>query len=440
MQVSDNKKNKIMKTGKVLLLFLSVAFFLLSAGCSDNGRNGSVLPDADNGGLILPEGFSALVVADTLGAGRHIAVRKNGDIYLALRRLKNGNGLVALRDEDGDGHADIINYYANTLTTGMDVDDNYLYFSNFTDVYRVPLSEGDLLPAEEPVAIVSGFPLQTQHPDKTFALDGIGNIYVNVGAPSNACQEKDRTPGSPGMDPCPLLELQAGIWKFRADIPGQKQVPDGRRYAYGIRNSIALAWNHVNEKLYVVQHGRDQLYQFYPELYTPQEGAELPAEEFLLVEDGDFFGWPYCYYDQFKKQKLLAPEYGGDTEATGRCMDAKDPIMAFPGHLAPNDLLFYTGNQFPERYRNGAFIAFHGSWNRAPEVQEGYYVAFVPFKDGLPSGEMEVFADGFAGVEVVKSPGNAVYRPMGLAQGPDGSLYISDSEKGRIWRVIYTGN
>jgi glucose/arabinose dehydrogenase len=111
--------------------------------------------------------------------------------------------------------------------------------------------------------------------------------------------------------------------------------------------------------------------------------------------------------------------------------------MAFPGHLAPNDLLFYTGNMFPERYRNGAFIAFHGSWNRSPLEQKGYFVAFVPFVNGLPSGEMETFADGFAGVKVIKSPNDAVYRPMGLAQGPDGSIFVSDSEEGRIWRIIY---
>ena len=425
---------------KNLILPVIIAVVLLFAGCSSRQRGIEIAADADNGGLVLPQGFSALVVADTLGSGRHIAVRKNGDIYLALRRMKNGNGIAALRDNNGDGRADVIKYYAGTLTTGMDVDDNFLYYSNFNEVFRVPLADGELLPVEDPVVIVTGFPLQNQHQDKTFALDGMGNIYVNVGAPSNACQEKDRTPGSPGMDPCPLLELQAGIWKFRSDIPGQTQVSDGHRYASGIRNSIALSWNTMENKLYVVQHGRDQLYQFFPELYTSQEGAELPAEEFFDVEDGDFFGWPYCYYDHLKKQKLLAPEYGGDTKETGRCEDAKNPIMAFPGHLAPNDLLFYSGNQFPERYRNGAFIAFHGSWNRAPEVQEGYYVAFVPFRNGLPTGEMEVFADGFAGVEVIKSPGNAVYRPMGLAQGPDGSLFISDSEKGRIWRVIYNEN
>ncbi len=394
--------------------------------------------DNNNAGLILPDGFSALVVADNLGSGRHIAIKKNGDIYMALRSLKNGNGIVALRDTNGNGRADLIHYFGKTLTTGIDIKNGFLYFSNFSEVFRVALPQEELVPEEEPVVIATGFPVQHQHQDKTFALDNAGYIYVNVGAPSNACQVVDRTPGSPGMDPCPLLERHAGIWRFRADLPGQDQMTDGYRYASGIRNSIAIAWNFSNNKLYVVQHGRDQLYQLYPDLYTEQQGAELPAEEFFLVGDGDYFGWPYCYYDQFKKQKMLAPEYGGDGKTTGRCTDAKDPIMAFPGHLAPNDLLFYTGNMFPKRYMNGAFIAFHGSWNRAPLPQEGYYVAFVPFENGLPSGEWEVFANGFAGTDVIVSPGDAVYRPMGLAQGPDGSLYVSDSEKGRIWRIIYT--
>jgi glucose/arabinose dehydrogenase len=214
------------------------------------------------------------------------------------------------------------------------------------------------------------------------------------------------------------------------------QTSEGHHFASGIRNSIAIAWNTANNKLYVVQHGRDQLAQFYPDLYNEQQGAELPAEEFFVVEDGDFFGWPYCYYDQFKKQKVLAPEYGGNSAATGRCDKAKAPIMAFPGHLAPNALLFYTGKMFPDRYRNGAFVAFHGSWNRSPE-QKGYFVAFIPFENGMPSGEMETFADGFSGVKAVKSPNDATYRPMGLAQGPDGAIYVSDSEEGRVWKITY---
>jgi len=102
--------------------------------------------------------------------------------------------------------------------------------------------------------------------------------------------------------------------------------------------------------------------------------------------------------------------------------------------------LFYKGKQFPDRYKNGAFIAFHGSTDKAPYPKAGYIIAFVPFKDGKPSGPWEVFADGFAKVDPIVSVSNAVYRPMGLAEGPDGSLYISDTEKGKIWRVLYTGD
>jgi glucose/arabinose dehydrogenase len=418
----------------IMLVFVTSAFCIRNQSAQSNQPSSN---QSDNAGLTLPGGFSATVFADKLGFGRHIIANGNGDVYLALQKLKNGKGIAALRDTDGDGKADKIEYFANTITTGIDISAGYLYFSNFTKVFRVPLAQGELVPAGNPVVIATGFEEQNQHQDKTFALDNSGNLYVNVGAPSNACQQVDRTPGSPGIDPCPQLERHAGIWRFKADVPDQDQVVNGHHYASGIRNSVAIAWNSSNNKLYVVQHGRDQLAQFYPDLYTIQQGAELPAEEFFLVEDGDNFGWPYCYYDQFKKQKILAPEYGGDAKAVGRCDKAKTPIMAFPGHLAPNDLLFYTGNMFPERYKNGAFIAFHGSWNRAPLDQKGFFVAFVPFQNGLPSGEMETFADGFAGVKVVNSDNEAQYRPMGLAQGPDGCIYVSDSEEGRVWRITY---
>jgi glucose/arabinose dehydrogenase len=115
----------------------------------------------------------------------------------------------------------------------------------------------------------------------------------------------------------------------------------------------------------------------------------------------------------------------------------RDPLVDFPAHWAPNDLEFYTGTQFPGEYRGGAFVAFHGSWNRAPLPQAGYNVAFAPFEGEEPTGSWTVFADGFAGNDV--SPNGAAHRPVGLAQGPDGSLYISDSRVGRIWRVMYVG-
>jgi len=425
------------------LLFLLITGFLFFPACKNGIKEKStdyLKGDSENGGIQLPKGFSALIVADSLGRGRHIAVAKNGDIYLRLRQLKNGKGTVALRDTNKDGKADIIRYFGNTYGTGVSIHEGYIYVSDFQTVLRYKKTESRLLPDTIPEIIAAGFPEQNQHRDKPFTFDDRGNMYVNVGAPSNACMVKTRTPNTPGTDPCPQLKRHAGIWRFNDSKPDQKQVEDGYRYASGIRNSIALRWNFAEDNLYVVQHGRDQLFQFFPELYSEEDGANLPAEELLLVEDGSDFGWPYCYYDLFKKKKVLGPEYGGDGEKQGRCKAKDDPVMAFPAHMAPNDILFYTGDMFPERYKNGAFIAFHGSWNRAPLEQKGYFVVFVPFKKGLPSGNWEVFADGFAGTQPVMSPGDAIHRPVGLAQGPDGSLYVSDSRRGTIWRIFYHDN
>lgn len=393
--------------------------------------------DTDNAGLKLPEGFSATTFADDVGHARHVDVNSNGDVYVSLSRVKNGGGLVCLRDTDHDGHADIIKYHGIYDGTGVMLHKGYVYFGADTVIVRYKLTDGELVPTGDPEVIAEGFDHQTQHETKPITFDNDGNMYVTVGAPSNACQVQDRTKGSPGMDPCPILELHGGIWQFKDDVLHQDQAKDGHRYATGIRNAVAIRWNNAVNALYAVQHGRDQLSQFYPQYYTEQQSANLPAEEFLLVENGSNFGWPYCYYDDAQNKKVLAPEYGGDGVKIGRCSEADDPIMAFPAHTAPNDLLFYTGNMFPEKYKNGAFIAFHGSWNRAPEPQEGFYVVFVPFKDKLPSGKWEVFASGFAGADVIKSPGDAKHRPCGLAQGPDGSLFVTDDAHGRVYRITY---
>jgi glucose/arabinose dehydrogenase len=133
---------------------------------------------------------------------------------------------------------------------------------------------------------------------------------------------------------------------------------------------------------------------------------------------------------------VLAPEYGGDGKKVGECAQKKGPVAVFPAHWAPNALAFYTGSMFPTTYRGGAFIAFHGSWNRAPEPQDGYNVVFQPMADGRASGPYQVFADGFAGPR--KEPGLAAHRPAGVAVGPDGALYISDDQAGTVWRVSYS--
>ncbi len=393
--------------------------------------------DKDNAGLKLPEGFSALIFADSLGNARHLEVNSNGDVYVSLSRLKNGGGMVCLRDENKDGRADVIKYHGIYDGTGIGLHNGYVYFGADTLIVRYKLTDGELMPSETAEIIAGGFSAENQHSSKPMTFDQNGNMYVTVGAPSNACQEHDRTKGSHGIDPCPLLDLHGGIWRFKANALNQDQAKDGYRYATGIRNAVAITWNNTENKLYAIQHGRDQLAQFFPEYFTDEQSAVLPAEEFLLVEDGSNFGWPYSYFDPAQNKKVLAPEYGGDGIKTDRCEAFTDPIVAFPAHTAPNDILFYTGNMFPDKYKNGAFVAFHGSWNRAPLPQEGYYVVFVPFKGKLPSGEWEIFATGFAAVDVIKSPRDAKHRPCGLAQGPDGSLYISDDVSGRIYRIMY---
>lgn len=422
-------------------IILGICFSLMACSAETGSENEatSIAFDENNGGLELPDGFQAVLVAEDVGPARHLTVRDNGDIYLALSEEQDGAGIAALRDTNEDGVAEEIEYFGEHTGTGIDIRDGYLYRSSDLEVFRYEMSEDNLIPDTEAETIVTGLPEQNSHAAKSFTFDNSGNLYVNVGGPSNACQEDARSPESPGQDPCPQLERQGGIWQFLADETDQDQQEDGHRYATGIRNAVALDWNSSANKLYAVQHGRDQLNALWSDLFDEEENAQLPAEEFFSIEDGDNFGWPYSYYDHFQEKRVLSPEYGGDGEEVGRAEDFEEPIYAFPAHWAPNDLLFYNGEQFPEKYRNGAFVAFHGSWNRAPEKQEGYRVSFLPFDGEAPSGEDETFANGFAGTEEIESPSDAEHRPMGLATGPDGSLYISDSVKGNVWRIVYTG-
>ena len=422
----------------LMLTIILCAFKKTVASDTTRSATSGLMAYADNFQLKLQPGFSAVTVVDSLGRNRHLVVNTNGDIYVKLARLNDGKGIVVLREKAG-GTAAVVKSFANYTGTGIAFKNGYLYSSSDSIVYRYKLNEsGEVIAPDAPEIIVKGLLSRRSHSTKSIALDNAGNIYVNIGAPSNSCQVQERANGSKGADPCPLLDSAGGIWQFRADKLNQTY-SDGVRYATGTRNIVGLDWNNTTNELYAMQHGRDNFYQNWPELYDSVESAELPAEEFLLVKKGSNFGWPYCYYDQLQKKKILAPEYGGNKTTQGRCEGMDNPIIGFPGHWAPNALLFYTGNMFPEKYRNGAFIAFHGSWNRAPLKQKGYQVIFVPMKNGQPSGDWEVFADGFIGAPEIAVPRDAQYRPCGLAQGKDGSLYISDSVKGRIWKIVYKG-
>jgi glucose/arabinose dehydrogenase len=392
---------------------------------STAGNTGN--PPSANAGLTLPTGFSAAAIAENLGSPRHLVVTPQNDIYVHLANAKNGKGIIVLHE--GGSKATEKSSFANYGGTGIAIKGGYLYASSNSDIYRYKLNDkNEVIDPAKPETIVAGLTNKRMHNSKSIVLDNDGNIYVNIGAYSNICSDYDKDKKG-----CPVLVDAAGIWQFKADKLNQKQ-SDGIHYATGLRNVVGLDWNQQDNQLFVMQHGRDALHDLYPNLYTTKQSADLPAECMFALKKGDNAGWPYLYYDWMQHKKMLGPEYGGDgkKEADSKYLE---PAAAYPGHFAPDGLLFYTGSQFPEKYKNGAFIAFHGSWNRAPEPQEGYCVVFQPFKDGKPDGKYEVFADGFAGPN--KSPDGALHRPCGLAQGPDGSLYVTDDQKGTLYKINY---
>lgn len=401
----------------------------LLAACSSSPDGSAPGCDLD---LSLPTGFCAQVFADDLGALRHIGVSSNGDVYVArMATDDHTGGLVALRDTNADGRADLTQALPNSGGTGLVVTDDVIYMSTWTEVLRYRRRPAVLLPDAAPDTVLLGLP-ESGHGARSLVLETPDRLLVNIGAPTNSCQVADKQLGSPGRDPCPELESFAGVWRFDARRSTQRQA-DGHRVVSGVRHLVAMAL-HPSGTVYAAQHGRDDLREAFPSLYDEIAGADLAAEELFLLEEGRNYGWPYCYYDGIKRIKVLAPEYGGDGTRTDRCTSAAPPVYAFPAHWAPNGLLFYRGTMFPARYRGGAFVAFHGGWYRPPP-DNGFNVVFLPFDGDRPAGRHEVFADGFAGKN--RQPSRARHRPVGLAEGPDGALFITDDVRGRIWRVVY---
>jgi glucose/arabinose dehydrogenase len=387
--------------------------------------------DAENGGITLPKGFCALVVADNLAQPRHLVVMPNGDLFVSSSK----DGIIALRDTTGDGRADVTERWGGFRSSELAIRNGYLYADATTAIVRYPIAAGVLTPSGKADTVVGGLP-PGGHSAKTFAIGRDGTLYVNIGSRTNSCQERDRQLEVRGVDPCTERDSRAGIWAFRSDRTGQTPA-DGARFGAGIRNAVGMAIHPADGSLWATQHGRDQLAQNWPKLFDGAKSAETPAEELFQVGKGDDFGWPYCYFDRQLERKILAPEYGGDGKTTGRCSSYKGNAAAFPGHWAPNALMFYDGRSFPARYRNGAFVAFHGSWNRAPLPQQGFNVVFQPLKNGRADGPYEIFAQGFKPEQ--PGAGHPTRRPTGLATGPDGSLYLSDDAGGRIWRIVYRG-
>ncbi len=406
---------------------------------------------SNESGLTLPAGFCATIFADNLGHARDLAVSKSGVVYVNTWWGDNYPGekpptdafLVALQDKTGTGKADVTERFGGTAKmgefggTGVAIYNGSVYAELDDKIVRYELTPGSIVPQGAAVTVVSGLPLGGDHPMHPFAITTDGSLFVDVGTETNSCQLTNRTLKSPGADPCKELETRGGTWRFSANKANQTFSP-ADRYATGIRNGEGFAYDASGNHLFVTQHGRDQLHSNWPDLYKPEEEATLPAEELMLLKNGGDYGWPECYFDPGQHKLVLAPEYGGDGgKKVGVCATKTAPVAFFPAHWGPNGAVFYDQKQFPARYHNGVFIAFHGSWNRSPYPQGGYNIVFQPLAGDHASGPCEIFADGFAGQ--VKSPEMAAHRPNGVAVGPDGSMYISDDTTGRIYRVSYVG-
>ncbi len=406
-------------------------------------------PPGCTAGLELPDGFCATLFAEGVNGARHIVVAPNGDVFVNTVGPRSGRltppggtppnigGIVALRSTKRGGKADVQRSFGVGGGTGIALAGNLLYATAGNSIVRYRLASGSLTPIGSPDTIVTGLPMTGSHHSHNFLLQG-RTLYVNIGSASNACQQHDRQAESPGFNPCIELDTRAGIWEF--DATRLRQRPgDGRRFATGLRNSVALTRNPLDGYLYATVHGRDQLHDNWPSLFSAERSAENPGEELLRIDRGADYGWPYCYYDVDRRGLVLAPEYGGDGQKTAQCSSKAQPLMAFPGHWAPDGMVFYTGTQFPTSYRGGAFIAFHGSWNRAPLPQDGFRVVFAPFRFNRPAGSYSTFADGFNPNRGKPGAQPGTRRPVGLAEAPDGSLFVTDDAGGTVWRITYRG-
>ena len=405
----------------LLLTVVLLAGFLFATPSESSPRYCS----PGNGGLTLPKGFCAQIFSRSIGPVRNLAIASNGDVFAAIRSgVIKGGGIVGLRDTDGDMRADELRRFGSGSGHGIVLGEKYLYYASHKAILRWPWVVGQLSPQENSQTVVKDFPKQRSHREKALALGPSGKLYVSVGAPSNACQIRARSRNSPGIDPCPQLGLHAGIWLYDA-LETEQVHQEKSRIVTGLRHTLAMAIEPESHELWGAVNGRDQLGALWG--FSTMSNANLPAEELAQLLPSSDFGWPYCYYDGHKQLKVLSPEYGGDGAITGRCENATNPNLSFPAHWAPMGMTFYSGSSFPERYHGGLFIAFHGSWNRAPLPQEGYRIAFVPFSAGKLEGNFETFAIGQKSAQQ--------FRMTGVAVAPDGALFISDDANEIIWRV-----
>ncbi len=388
--------------------------------------------------ITVPEGFRVSVAYEGEGTARHIAFNANGDLYVSSRMARGGGedavpvGILALRDEDGDGTFDRAEHFGSVSGTGLRFHDGYLYASSATTLYRYSFEGDELVPEGEPEIIVSGMPTGG-YSARPIAFDDKGHVIVGVGSGGNTCVDRPGPEGTP-LNPCPQLADRAGFWRYDAAATGQQHPADGDHITIGLRDAQALAWNPADGFAYTVVQGRNGLNRAGDGQYSEADNQLGIAEEMHRLSLGADMGWPYTHFDGRTMQRFAAPEYGGMPDAPVTGGSYAMPVAVLPPHSSPLDIVFDTKGQFPGEFRGGAFVALQGGFN-GPTPQNGYGVWFVPQTADGAFGEPIVFADGFAGAD--RSPAGSAHRPSGLAISPDGALHVVDSKTGRIWRIEF---
>ena len=375
----------------------------------------------DNAAPQAPEGFTVTRFAENLDHPRWIHVLPNGDVLIAESSTKpqQGGGIMGwirnsiqrgagalgdsadritlLRDSDGDGDVDERHIFAEDLNQpfGMALVGDHFYVGNTDAVVRFPYTSGAtrLSGAGETVLRIPYHAADNGHWTRNLIANADGSkLYVAIGSASNIADH--------GID---VEEGRAAIWEFNPDGS------EARVFASGLRNPVGMGWAPGTNALWVAVNERDML------------GDNLVPDYMTSVQDGGFYGWPYYYWGNHRDERVEIP-------ANVRLREPLTPDYALGAHTASLGLMFYGGDALPARYRGGAFVGQHGSWNRSELV--GYKVIYVPFENGRPAGQAEDFLTGF-----LNERNQAQGRPVGVATDRTGALLVADDVGNIIWRV-----
>lgn len=373
-----------------LVAVLLVGGYLALRAISGQVNLVGILAKGEAGQIHVPEGFEVGIFAAGLDSPRFMHFGPDGKLYVAER---GANRIVVLEDEDGDGRSDSQLVFADEVGSPHSIvfHEGAWYVGVPSGVIRLTDQNGDGQ-ADERVALIDSYPT-SNHSTRTVEFLPDGRMVVSIGSSCNVCEEQD--------------PRRAAILAYDNSSAEGEQL-----YASGLRNAVGLTLHPSTGELWATNNGTDLM------------GDDIPPETIYLIEEGADYGWPRCH-----SGRIANPDYGD----AGACEEIEAPMVEMQAHSAPLGLVFYDGTAFPEPYRGDLFIAFHGSWNRS--VPTGYKVVRLPFDGAEPGAEVVDFATGWLEDDLETVTG----RPVGLAVGPDGALYVSDDAGGFIYRISYVG-